>query len=104
MERLNSAPVLVEALMRGETNPAIVSQITALYHFMSEDSRDSTFLCQIIDELLKVEPRQYLRVRDYFFNLNDNLERGGVPDPRFVGKKLLEQRVENEPESRRGCK
>jgi hypothetical protein len=104
MEAKNGAQVLVEALMIDDPKPGVANRLNAIYCFLREDSSEATFFEQIVDELLKVDPRHYLRVRDYFFSLNDNLERGGVPDPRAVGQKLLEQAARNDRDNRSGCK
>ena len=84
-ESAQSGILLAKSIVSGIFNEEELSSLTMIAHFMG-DSKDSsievTFFRQILRELLRLDPKHYGRVRDYFFALNDNLERGGLPSPR----------------------
>lgn len=75
---------LLSGLVGRETS----CNLAAIAHLSSENSTAADILRQITRELLKVEPKNYLRVRDYFFELNDNIERRQIATPREYAKQL----------------
>ena len=82
---------MTEAIERGQVLRMFLSSdrlggdalrnLSAIAAISSDLSAEGKLFSQIIDELLKVEPKNYARVRDYFFELNDNAERRRVKAP-----------------------
>lgn len=85
--------LLLKMLLTGAIEREASAKFAAIAQIHSENSKDGQLFRQIVDELLKVDPKNYARVRDYFFSLNDNIARGGVKNPRDFAARM--QRIEN---------